>query len=87
MKNLDIIKNAPILEWDEDHSLESKAYFFGNGKKSFEDFKNVQALGIDKIMIPQQSSHTMTTSSNNNGRPSKEDSDNVDSVAKTPEAQ
>jgi hypothetical protein len=48
--------------------------------------KGEQALGIDKILIPQQSSHTMT-SSDNNGRPSKEDSDNTDSVAKTPENQ
>lgn len=48
--------------------------------------KGEQALGIDKILIPQQSSHTMT-SSDKNGRPSKEDSNNTDSVAKTPENQ
>ena len=50
--------------------------------------KGEQALGIDKILIPQQTSHTISsTSSENNGRPSKEDSDNTGSVAKTPENQ
>lgn len=37
-----------------------------------------QALGIDKIMIPQQSSHTISSDSVDNGRPSKEDSNTTE---------
>ena len=54
--------------------------------QGFNVLKGEQALGIDQVMIPLQSSHTMT-SEDKNGRPSKEDSDNTDSVAKTPENQ
>ena len=35
-------------------------------------------------MIPQQTSHTMTTS-NEGGRPTKQESDDTSTVAKTPE--
>ena len=46
--------------------------------------KGERALGIDEIMIPQQTSHTMTTS-NEGGRPTKQESDDTSTVAKTPE--
>ena len=49
--------------------------------------KGEQILGIDKILIPQQTSHTMSTntSSDDNGRPSKEESDIEGIDATTPE--
>ena len=46
-----IVKNAPILEFDEDSAEESKKYFFGNNKKPFKDFDKVKKLGITKAII------------------------------------
>ena len=51
MKNLDIIKNAPILEWDDDDASDAKEYFFAQGKKNFDAFDEIQKRGIDKCII------------------------------------
>ena len=49
MENL--IKKAPILEFDEDSAEMAKAYFFAQGKKPFEQFDGVRKLGIDRCII------------------------------------
>lgn len=46
-----IIKNAPILEWDCDSAKKAKEYFFRSGKKPFENFDCVKQLGITKSLI------------------------------------
>jgi len=51
MENFDLIKNAPILEWDEDHATEAKDYFFSQGKKHFDDFNEIKEKRIDKCII------------------------------------
>jgi uridine phosphorylase len=45
------IKNAPILEFDEDSAREQKSHFFGQGKKDFGAFEEVVKKGIDRCVI------------------------------------
>lgn len=52
--------------------------------EGYNTLKGERALGLDEIMIPQQSSHTMT-SSDEGGRPTKKESDDTTTVAKNPE--
>ena len=51
--------------------------------------KGERALGIDELMIPQQSSHTLSSADagNQGGRPTKEESDTTSTVAKSPESE
>lgn len=53
MKNKyeELVKNAPILEWDDDSAERAKNYFFKSGKKPFEQFDIVKQLGITKALI------------------------------------
>ncbi len=47
----DLVKKAPILEWDNDTADRAKEYFFSAGKKPFEQFEKAQKLGISKCLI------------------------------------
>lgn len=49
-KEIDI-KNAPILEFDEDDTIESMVDFFNSGKRNFENFKKIKEMSIDKCII------------------------------------
>ena len=51
MKKTIKLSDAPILEWDDDHATQSKNYFFAQGKKNFDAFKECQQLGVDKCII------------------------------------
>lgn len=52
--------------------------------EGYNTLKGERALGLDEIMVPQQSSHTMT-SGDEGGRPTKKESDDTSTVAKNPE--
>lgn len=53
--------------------------------QAYNTLKGEQALGIDQVMVPQQSSHTLSTS-DDNGRPSKQEGDSdTGGQARTPE--
>ena len=53
MKNKfeELVKNAPILEWDDDNSERAINYFFSAGKKPFEQFEKARQLGVTKCLI------------------------------------
>ncbi len=51
MKETINIKNAPILEFDNDDTENSMVDFFNNGKRGFEHFDIIKKKGINKCVI------------------------------------
>ena len=51
MNNSINIKNAPILEFDNDDTTCSMVDFFNNGKRNFKNFEKIKQLGINKCII------------------------------------